>query len=94
MFSSDSELSRVTGKRPSLEDKLRGVTLQLLSVDSKKPHDEEEDEEDDEDEDEWDWKGSAGGDFTKRYAAMRMGNNQQVFFFSDMFSVNCSNHHL
>lgn len=82
MFSSDSELSRVTEKRPSLEDKPSGVTLQLLSVDSKKPNDEEEDEEDEDedDEDEWDWKGSAGGDFTKRYAAMRMGNNQQVFF--------------
>ncbi|XP_026797223.2 serine/threonine-protein kinase RIO1 [Pangasianodon hypophthalmus] len=79
---SDSEFSRVTEKRPSLEDKLSGVTLQPLSVDSKKQNDyneeEEEDDDDDDDDDEWDWKDSAGGDFTKRYTAMRMGNNQQA----------------
>ncbi|KAB5535475.1 hypothetical protein PHYPO_G00118060 [Pangasianodon hypophthalmus] len=80
---SDSEFSRVTEKRPSLEDKLSGVTLQPLSVDSKKQNDyneeeEEDDDDDDDDDDEWDWKDSAGGDFTKRYTAMRMGNNQQA----------------
>ncbi|MCI4390558.1 hypothetical protein PGIGA_G00123890 [Pangasianodon gigas] len=78
---SDSEFSRVTEKRPSLEDKLSGVTLQPLSIESKKPNDyneEEEEDDDDDDDDEWDWKDSAGGDFTKRYTAMRMGNNQQA----------------
>lgn len=88
MFSSDSEFGRGTEKQPSLEDKLGSVTLQPLSIDSKKPndhheeeedYDDEEDDDDDDDDDEWDWKGSPGGDFTKRYAAMRMGNNQQVF---------------
>ncbi|XP_017351148.1 serine/threonine-protein kinase RIO1 [Ictalurus punctatus] len=79
---SDSEVSHVTEKRPSLEDKLDGVTLRPLSVESKKQNDNEEeaddDDEDDDEDDEWDWKGSAGGDFTKRYTAMRMGNNQQA----------------
>lgn len=36
-------------------------------------------DDDDDDDDDWDWKNSPGGNFTKRYAAMRTGNNQQVF---------------
>lgn len=48
-------------------------------------NEEEADDDDDDEDDEWDWKGSAGGDFTKRYTAMRMGNNQQVFLLFIFF---------
>ncbi|KAM9439335.1 serine/threonine-protein kinase RIO1 [Clarias gariepinus] len=67
----------------SLDDKLAGVTLQPLCVDSRKQNDnmeeeDEEEEDDDDDDDEWYWKESDGGDLTKRYTAMRTGVNQQA----------------
>uniref|UniRef100_A0A8C1Z1F2 Serine/threonine-protein kinase RIO1 n=1 Tax=Cyprinus carpio TaxID=7962 RepID=A0A8C1Z1F2_CYPCA len=39
---------------------------------------ENEEDDDDDDDDEWDWNESRGGDFTKRYTAMRAGNNSQA----------------
>ncbi|TSO05376.1 Serine/threonine-protein kinase RIO1 [Bagarius yarrelli] len=77
----DTEFCCIPGKQPSLEDKLSGVTLQWLAVSPKTIDDDNEEEEEEEDDDydeEWDWNESAGGDFTKRYAAMRAGNNQQA----------------
>ncbi|KAK3513950.1 hypothetical protein QTP70_032806 [Hemibagrus guttatus] len=73
---SDSEFSCIPEKQPSLEDKLSGVTLQANN--DNEAEDDDYDDDDDDGDDEWDWKGSAGGDFTKRYAAMRAGNNQQA----------------
>lgn len=81
---SDTEFSCIPEKQPSLEDELSGVTLQRLAVSPKRINDGNEEEEDDYDDDdddddeEWDWNGSARGDFTKRYAAMRAGNSQQA----------------
>ncbi|KAF7692814.1 serine/threonine-protein kinase RIO1 [Silurus meridionalis] len=75
---SDLAFTRVTEKHPSLEDKLGGVTLQspMLNDDNEEEEDDYEDDDEDDDE-EWDWKGS-GGELTKRYTAMRTGNNQQA----------------
>lgn len=75
--SGDSELSGVTEKNPNLEKKLDGI-LQPLSLDSGRLGDDEEDEDDGDDDDDWDWTKSTAGDFTKRYAAMRTGSNQQA----------------
>uniref|UniRef100_A0A672K7J1 non-specific serine/threonine protein kinase n=1 Tax=Sinocyclocheilus grahami TaxID=75366 RepID=A0A672K7J1_SINGR len=42
-------------------------------------NDKQGENEEDYDDDEWHWNESGGGDFTKRYTAMRAGNNPQVF---------------
>uniref|UniRef100_A0A673FG49 non-specific serine/threonine protein kinase n=1 Tax=Sinocyclocheilus rhinocerous TaxID=307959 RepID=A0A673FG49_9TELE len=68
------EISHVPDKL-SLENQLHEVTLQTFKND--KQGENEEDYDDDED-DEWDWNESGGGDFTKRYTAMRAGNNPQA----------------
>lgn len=77
--------SVISPDKPSLENRLDEVTLQ--SVENKKQekyeedYDEDENEEEDDDyddDDEWDWNESAGGDFTKRYTAMRTGCNPQA----------------
>lgn len=79
--------SVISPDKPSLENRLDEVTLQ--SVENKKQekyeedydedeNEEEDDDYDDDDDDEWDWNESAGGDFTKRYTAMRTGCNPQA----------------
>lgn len=69
---SESELNHVPDK-PSMEKRLHEVTLQ--TSENEEDYDDEDYEEDD---DEWDWNVSGGGDFTKRYTAMRAGNNPQA----------------
>lgn len=71
---SESELNHVPDK-PSMEKRLHEVTLQ--TSENEEDYD-DEDYEDEEDDDEWDWNVSGGGDFTKRYTAMRAGNNPQA----------------
>ncbi|XP_059419736.1 serine/threonine-protein kinase RIO1 [Carassius carassius] len=71
---SESELNHVPDKS-SLEKRLHEVTLQ--TSENEEDYD-DEDYEDEEDDDEWDWNVSGGGDFTKRYTAMRTGNNPQA----------------
>ncbi|XP_051990716.1 serine/threonine-protein kinase RIO1-like [Xyrauchen texanus] len=71
---SESEISHVPDK-PSLENRLNEVTLH---ADKQDENEEDYDyEEDDDEEDDWDLYES-GGDFTKRYTAMRTGNTQQA----------------
>ncbi|KAK2901044.1 hypothetical protein QQF64_014866 [Cirrhinus molitorella] len=77
---SEPEVSHVPDK-PSLENKLHEVTLQSLENDKKGKNEEDYDDDYDEEEDnddEWDWNESGGGDFTKRYTAMRAGCNPQA----------------
>lgn len=76
VFHSESEISRVPDK-PSLENRLDEVTLQSFENDTQCENEEDYDYDDEED-DEWDWNDSGGRDFTKRYTAMRTGNNPQV----------------
>ncbi|XP_056330568.1 serine/threonine-protein kinase RIO1 [Danio aesculapii] len=73
--------SVISPDKPSLENRLDEVTLQSAENKKQKEYEEDfdEDEDDDEeDDDEWDWNESAGGDFTKRYTAMRTGCNPQA----------------
>ncbi|KAL0200571.1 hypothetical protein M9458_003758, partial [Cirrhinus mrigala] len=64
--------------KPSLENQLHEVTLQSFENDNQGKNEEDYDDyEDEEEDDEWDWNESGGGDFTKRYTAMRAGNNPQ-----------------
>uniref|UniRef100_A0A672SM69 Serine/threonine-protein kinase RIO1 n=1 Tax=Sinocyclocheilus grahami TaxID=75366 RepID=A0A672SM69_SINGR len=70
---SEAEINHVPDK-PSLENPLHEVTLQTFENEE----DYDDDEEDEEEDDEWDWNESGGGDFTKRYTAMRTGNNPQA----------------
>lgn len=79
VFHSEVETSRVPDK-PSLENRLHEVTLQSFENDTQGENEEDYDYDDDDDEedDEWDWNDSGGRDFTKRYTAMRTGNNSQV----------------
>ncbi|XP_060729967.1 serine/threonine-protein kinase RIO1 [Tachysurus vachellii] len=72
---SDTEFSCIKEKAQSLENILSGVTLQ---ANDENKDDYEEDDDDDDDDDDWDWKNSPAGNFTKRYTAMRTGNNQQA----------------
>ncbi|GAA6067366.1 serine/threonine-protein kinase RIO1, partial [Tachysurus ichikawai] len=71
----DTEFSCIKEKERSLENNLSGVTLQ---ANDENKDDYEDYDDDDDDDDDWDWKNSPGGNFTKRYAAMRTGNNQQA----------------
>uniref|UniRef100_A0A672SLM6 Serine/threonine-protein kinase RIO1 n=1 Tax=Sinocyclocheilus grahami TaxID=75366 RepID=A0A672SLM6_SINGR len=73
VFHSEAEINHVPDK-PSLENPLHEVTLQTFENEE----DYDDDEEDEEEDDEWDWNESGGGDFTKRYTAMRTGNNPQA----------------
>ncbi|XP_016342863.1 serine/threonine-protein kinase RIO1 [Sinocyclocheilus anshuiensis] len=70
---SEAEINQVPDK-PSLENPLHEVTLQTFENEE----DYDDDDEDEEEDDEWDWNESGGGDFTKRYTAMRTGNNPQA----------------
>ncbi|XP_051556722.1 serine/threonine-protein kinase RIO1 isoform X2 [Myxocyprinus asiaticus] len=70
----ESEISHIPDK-PSLENRLNEVTLHSDKQD--KNEEDYDDDDDDEEDDEWDWNES-GGDFTKRYTAMRTGNTQQA----------------
>ncbi|XP_073682216.1 serine/threonine-protein kinase RIO1-like [Garra rufa] len=77
---SEPEISHVPDK-PSLENILHEVTLQ--SFENNKQGENEEDcdydyDEEEDDDDEWDWNESGGGDFTKRYTAIRTGCNPQA----------------
>lgn len=76
---SKPEISHVPDKL-SPENQLHEVTLQTFEKDKQgeieEDYDDEED--DDDDDDEWDWYESERGDFTKRYTAMRAGNNPQA----------------
>ncbi|XDV27217.1 hypothetical protein PO909_030787 [Leuciscus waleckii] len=74
---SEAEISRVPDK-PSLENRLHEVTLQSFENDTQGENEEDYDYDDDEEDDEWDWNDSGGRDFTKRYTAMRTGNNPQA----------------
>uniref|UniRef100_A0A671MEN2 Serine/threonine-protein kinase RIO1 n=1 Tax=Sinocyclocheilus anshuiensis TaxID=1608454 RepID=A0A671MEN2_9TELE len=73
VFHSEAEINQVPDK-PSLENPLHEVTLQTFENEE----DYDDDDEDEEEDDEWDWNESGGGDFTKRYTAMRTGNNPQA----------------
>lgn len=81
VFHSEAEISGVPGK-PSLENRLHEVTLQSFENDKQGENEEgyDYDDDDDEEDDEWDWNDSGGRDFTKRYTAMRTGNNPQVSY--------------
>lgn len=70
--------------KPSLENRLNEVTLQSFENDKQGENEEDYDYDDDED-DEWDWSDSGGRDFTKRYTAVRAGNNPQVFHFEGLW---------
>ncbi len=72
VFHSEPGISHVPDKL-SLESQLHEVTLQTFE------NEEDYDYDDEDDDDEWDWNESGRGDFTKRYTAMRAGNNPQVF---------------
>lgn len=75
---SESEANRVPDQ-PSLENKLNEVTLQSLENDQQCDNEDDYDyDDDDEEDDDWDWNDSGGRDFTKRYTAMRTGNNPQA----------------
>ncbi|XP_050993210.1 serine/threonine-protein kinase RIO1 isoform X2 [Labeo rohita] len=75
---SEPEISAVPDK-PSLENRLHEVTLQSFEDDKQGQNEEDYDDyEDEEEDDEWDWNESGGGDFTKRYTAMRAGSNPQA----------------
>ncbi len=80
VFHSKPEISPVPDKL-SPENQLHEVTLQTFEKDKQGEIEEDYDdeEEEDDDDDEWDWYESERGDFTKRYTAMRAGNNPQVF---------------
>lgn len=47
-------------------------------------------DDDDEDEDDWDLDEPGGGNFTKRYTAMRIGHNHQVACFVNQSKFKCS----
>lgn len=77
----DESESVISPEKPSLENRLDEVTLQSVENNKQKENEEdydEDEEDDDDDDDEWDWNESAGGDFTKRYTAMRTGCNPQA----------------
>ncbi|XP_030631372.1 serine/threonine-protein kinase RIO1 [Chanos chanos] len=75
---SESELCHIPDKKSALEVQFSGVNLHVQPR-SKNDDDEEEDEDEDDDEDvDWDWNEAGGGNITKRYTAMRTGNNQQA----------------
>ncbi|KAF4117188.1 serine/threonine-protein kinase RIO1 [Onychostoma macrolepis] len=77
---SELEISHNRDKLP-LENQLHEVTLQTLEKDKQGENEEDyedEEEDEDDDDDEWDWNESGRGDFTKRYTAMRAGNNPQA----------------
>lgn len=78
VFHSVPEISHVPDKL-SLEKPLHEVTLQTFEKDKQGEIEEDYDDEEDDDDYEWDWNESGRGDFTKRYTAMRAGNNPQVF---------------
>lgn len=67
---SEAEISH---DKPSLENPVNKVTNDTKDENEEDDYDYDYDEEED-----WDWNESGGGDFTKRYAAMRTGYNQQV----------------
>ncbi|XP_072524833.1 serine/threonine-protein kinase RIO1 [Salminus brasiliensis] len=78
--------SELRDKPPALENQLSGVNLQHSSLkpgqqgggDNEEEEEEEDDDDDDDDYDEWDWSASSGGNFTKRYGAVRTGSNPQA----------------
>uniref|UniRef100_A0A8C1AS20 Serine/threonine-protein kinase RIO1 n=1 Tax=Cyprinus carpio carpio TaxID=630221 RepID=A0A8C1AS20_CYPCA len=73
---SEAEISQVPDK-PSLENRLHEVTLQ--TCENEEDYDDYDyDYEDEDEDDEWDWNEAGGGDFTKRYTALRTGNNPQA----------------
>lgn len=77
----DESESVISPEKPSLENRFDEVTLQSVENNKQKEYEEdydEDEEDDDDDDDEWDWNESAGGDFTKRYTAMRTGCNPQA----------------
>lgn len=80
LFFSESEISDVHDK-PTQENPNNKVTNDKKDEIEEDYEDEEEEEDDDDD---WDWNESGGGDFTKRYSAMRTGYNQQVFISSSI----------
>uniref|UniRef100_A0A8C2DNV2 Serine/threonine-protein kinase RIO1 n=1 Tax=Cyprinus carpio TaxID=7962 RepID=A0A8C2DNV2_CYPCA len=72
----EAEISQVPDK-PSLENRLHEVTLQ--TCENEEDYDDYDyDYEDEDEDDEWDWNEAGGGDFTKRYTALRTGNNPQA----------------
>uniref|UniRef100_A0A8C1SCU1 Serine/threonine-protein kinase RIO1 n=1 Tax=Cyprinus carpio TaxID=7962 RepID=A0A8C1SCU1_CYPCA len=76
VFHSEAEISQVPDK-PSLENRLHEVTLQ--TCENEEDYDDYDyDYEDEDEDDEWDWNEAGGGDFTKRYTALRTGNNPQA----------------
>lgn len=64
--------------KPSPETHISEVTIDKKD-ENEDDYEDDDEEYDDDDDDDWDWNESGGGgDFTKRYTAMKTGNNQQA----------------